>query len=108
MAEHAIRSAIIQPEFGVESTFGESRQALEAALAHAVRESLNGAGFDMTLFGLGEVDLGATGEVVQATVRARLELEREATEAVVRLARAQNDAELHPLVTGASSDVAMR
>lgn len=108
VAEHAIRLAINQPEYDVDSTFGEARHALEASLATAVGASLHEAGFDLTLFGLGEVDLGATSEVVQATVRARLELEREAAEAIVRLARARNDADLHPFITDGGSDVAMR
>ncbi len=62
----------------------------------------------MTLFSLGNTDLGAANELVQATIRARLELEREEAEAPVRLARARHDAELQPFVTGDASGVALR
>ena len=62
----------------------------------------------MTLFSLGNTDLGASNELVQATIRARLELEREDAEAPVRLARARHDAELQPFVTGDASGVALR
>jgi hypothetical protein len=51
-------------------------------------------GIELTGFRLGTPDLGRTGEVIQATLRARLELERERAEAATRLARAVNDAEL--------------
>jgi hypothetical protein len=48
---------------------------------------------------LGTVDFGRTGEVIQATVRARHELEREQAEAATRLARALNDADLQQKMT---------
>ena len=48
---------------------------------------------------LGTIDFGRTGEVIQATVRARHELEREQAEAATRLARALNDADLQQKMT---------
>ena len=51
---------------------------------------------------LGTVDLGRTGEVIQATVRARYELEREQAEAATRLVRAMNDADLQDKMTAPS------
>ena len=48
---------------------------------------------------LGPVDLGRTGEVIQATVRAGFELALEEAEAATRLARAQNDGELEQQIT---------
>ena len=63
---------------------------LEVAVAAALAQN----GIELTGFHLGTPDLGRTGEVIQATLRARLELERERAEAATRLARAVNDAEL--------------
>lgn len=51
---------------------------------------------------LSTVDLGRTGEVIGATVRAKYELDREKAEAATRLARALNDAELQEKLTGRS------
>ena len=48
---------------------------------------------------LGPVDLGRTGEVIQATVRAGFELTLEKAEAATRLARAHNDGELEQQIT---------
>ena len=53
---------------------------------------------------LGAVDLGRTGEVIQATVRARYELERERAEAATRTARALNDADLQKQMSTPSDD----
>ena len=72
------------------------------------QKTLMAAGFEMTLFGLGDLDLGRTGEVIQATVRARHDLEREEAEAGARLARARIDAELEPYYASTSTDAALR
>ena len=47
---------------------------------------------------------GRTGEVIQATLRARHELEREQAEAPTRLARASNDADLQQNLTLSNED----
>jgi hypothetical protein len=46
------------------------------------------------------VDLGRAGELIQAAVRARLELAREEAEAATRIARVRHDAELAPYLAG--------
>ena len=93
-SSRTIRAHLGQPELGIDDLFGPARQSLETDLGAAVAEALMAAGFEMTLFGLGDLDLGRTGEVIQATVRARHDLEREEAEAGARLARARIDAEL--------------
>lgn len=103
-----IRSVVSDPTIGVDDLYGSRFQALEATLGSRVAETLAANGFVLMLMALGDPDLGSTGEVVQATVRSRLELEREEAEAPVRLARARNDAELQPYVTGDVSGVALR
>jgi hypothetical protein len=68
---------------------------------------LDAEGLTMTMFALGDVDLGRTGDVIQSTARARLEQDREEAESTVRLTRARIDAELGPYLT-AASDAALR
>lgn len=103
----AVLGALAEHHDGIEQFFGAQRQACEQRLATAVRDALESDGIKMTGFVLGAVDLGKTGEVIQATVRARYELERERAEADTRTVRAQNDADLQKQM-GTPSDDAWR
>jgi len=96
----AVAATLAAPETTVEAFFREERAELEAALRTAVTEALAEAGFAVTSFSLGAVDLGRHGEVIQATVRARLETAREEAEAATRLLRVRHDAELAPYLAG--------
>lgn len=107
-SSRTIRAHLSQPQLGVDDLFGAARPALETELAAAVTAALAADGFEVTLFSLGDIDLGRTGEVIQATVRARHELAREEAEAATRLARARIDADLEPYVAGLSVDSALR
>ncbi|HOZ60211.1 MAG TPA: SPFH domain-containing protein [Nakamurella multipartita] len=90
----AVLGSLAEHHDGIEQFFGAQRQACEQRLATAVRDALEADGISMTGFVLGAADLGKTGEVVQATVRAQYELERERAEAQTRTLRALNDADL--------------
>lgn len=79
---------------GIGSLFGADREACQQRLADAVGTALDEIGFSVTAVVLGSVDLGRTGEVIQATVRAGYELDREQAEAATRMGRAVNDAHL--------------
>jgi regulator of protease activity HflC (stomatin/prohibitin superfamily) len=103
----AVRGTLSDVGFDIEQFFGAKRTACEERLAKAVREALQAEGINMTGFVLGAVDLGKTGDVIQATVRARYELEREKAEAETRAVRALNDANLEERL-GAPSDAAWR
>lgn len=92
----AIAGELADPGVSLDDLFGSSRADLEARLGRAVSDALAADGIVMTAFALGAVDLGRTGQVIQAVVRARLELEREEAESAMRLARARHDAELAP------------
>jgi regulator of protease activity HflC (stomatin/prohibitin superfamily) len=98
-SSRAVMNTLGDPEFSIDSLFGSARQATEERLAAAVGEALEADGINVTALVLGTVDLGRTGEVIQATVRARHELEREQAEAATRLARALNDADLQQKMT---------
>jgi regulator of protease activity HflC (stomatin/prohibitin superfamily) len=104
----AVTSMLVDARYGVDHLVGPARRELEEELAASVREVLAADGFEVTLFTLGEVDLGRMGEVIQATLRTRLELERETAEAALRLARVRNDGELLPYLAGTANDVALR
>jgi regulator of protease activity HflC (stomatin/prohibitin superfamily) len=102
----ATLSAVVRaPGVGVDDMFGASLADLERAAAAAVAEALATNGVEMVAFSLGAVELGTTGEVIQATVRAPHELRREQAQAPVRLARATNDATLQGQVTLPSEDL---
>jgi hypothetical protein len=107
-SSRTIRAYLSQPQLSIDDLFGAARPALESELAEAVTAALSANGFEVTLFSIGDVDLGRTGEVIQATVRARHELAREEAEAATRLARARIDAELEPYLAGLSADGALR
>ena len=96
----AISQALSDPAVTVESLFGSARADTEARLREAVTTALEEHGIRVAGFVLGPVDLGRTGEVIQATVRATFELALEKAEAATRLARAQNDGELEQQIPG--------
>ncbi len=100
----AVLGALSEHHDGIEQFFGAQRQECEQRLARAVRDALEADGISMTGFVLGAVDLGRTGEVIQATVRARYELERERAEAETRALRAQNDADLQKQLSRPGDD----
>lgn len=93
-SSRAVAAAMGQPEVNVDELFGPARERCQEAVGAEVGERLRAAGLDVTGFVLGAIDLGRTGEVIQATVRARHELELERAEAATRLAQALNDADL--------------
>jgi len=103
----AVRHRLGDPDVAVDDLYGDRRNALEDQIGEAVKQVLQEEGVVLTMFSFGDVDLGRTGDVIQATVRARLELEREQAESAVRTARAKIDAELEPYLAN-MSDAAMR
>ncbi len=92
----------------IDDLFGGARAPLEQRLATVVGQRLDEFGIVVTMLQLGDIDLGRTGEVIEATARARLELEREQAEAAMRIARARIDADLTPFVGAAGSALALR
>jgi regulator of protease activity HflC (stomatin/prohibitin superfamily) len=73
------------------NVFGEGYAELERHVGAALTDALAEVGFELKMFSLRNVDLGATGEIVQDTIRAGVELEREQAYAAVRRARVDND-----------------
>ena len=103
----AVISTLGAAEVGIDNLFGVDRERCEELLRSAVTTALAADGIELRSLLLGPVDLGRTGEVIAATVRARYELEREQAEAATRMARALNDADLQHHMTTAS-DAAWR
>jgi regulator of protease activity HflC (stomatin/prohibitin superfamily) len=104
----SLRATLSDPGVGIDDLFGESRNQLEARLSESVATSLSDDGFALTAFSIGDVDLGRSGEVIQATVRARLELQRELAEAATRRAEVEADLQLLPVLGDASMERALR
>ena len=106
-SSRAVTATLGDPGVGVANLLGPEREMCQQRLATAVGEALEADGIRVTTLLLGAVDLGRTGEVIQATMRARYELEREQAEAATRVVRALNDADLQQHLTS-SSDAAWR
>ena len=90
------------------NVFGDGYAELERHIAAALTEALVEVGFELRMFSLREVDLGATGEVVQDTIRAGAELEREQAYAAVRRARIDNDDALLADIEGLDYELVLR
>lgn len=96
------------PDVSIDDVFGDRYAALEKRLASALGPALGEIGFELTMFSLREIDLGETGEVIQATLRAGAELEREQALSQVRKARLENDASMNELLDDVDADVMLR
>jgi regulator of protease activity HflC (stomatin/prohibitin superfamily) len=92
----------------VDDVFGDEFAALEERCATSLKAALAEVGFDLEVFTLREVDLGETGEVIQATLRADLELELEQALARVRQVQLDNDAAMAETLAGLDSQVLLR
>ena len=103
-----VRSVLNRPEVGVGDTYGPGRDELQARLAEAMSERLKTDGFEATFVAINDLDLGRTGESVQAAVRALWDLERERAEGDMRRERARTDAELSALIETPAHDLALR
>ena len=102
IAEAAHSDTTIANVFG--DGYGELERHVEAALTEALAE----VGFDLRMFSLRNVDLGPTGEIIQETIRATAELEREQAYAAVRRARIDNDNALMADVGGLDQELVLR
>jgi regulator of protease activity HflC (stomatin/prohibitin superfamily) len=103
----AVLRALGAPDIEVRDLLGSARVDTEGRLTTAVADALHADGIELTALTLGIVDLGRTGEIVQAIARAGYELEKEEAESRTRLARARNDAELQAHLA-AGTDAAWR
>jgi len=100
----AVSAALRDPTIGIDDMFGAPLEVCQKSVGAAVAETLEADGIELCAFLLAPAELGRTGEVIQATLRARHELEREQAEASTRLARASNDAELQQNLTLTNED----
>lgn len=101
-------SEVGKSDVSIDDVFGNGYAALEKRLGTAVATALGAIGFELTMFSLREIDLGETGEVIQATLRAAVELEREQALTPVRKARLENDASMNELLDDVDADVMLR
>lgn len=89
--QRAVLMELGNEQHGVGDAFGAAREQMEAAVGTRVTAALSAAGFETVLFSLRELDLGTVGDVVDATVRAKAELDLERAAAEVRALRVLND-----------------
>jgi regulator of protease activity HflC (stomatin/prohibitin superfamily) len=102
VSARAVGEALREDGITAADLFGARRSALEARIEAHLREVLDEQGLVVTMFSIREIDLGRLGDVIQETVAATAELEREAALTQVREARARNEAALDELVRDAS------
>jgi hypothetical protein len=100
----AVSAALRDPAIGIDDMFGAPLEVCQKSVAAAVADALDAHGIELSAFLLGAAEFGRTGDVIQATLRARHELEREKAEAPTRLARAANDADLQQNLTMSNED----
>ena len=100
----AVITTLGAQETRIDNLFGAALRESEERLRKELNPVLGAEGIELTSLLLGPVDLGQTGEVIAATVRAHYELEREQAEAATRMARALNDAKLQDQMTSPSDD----
>jgi hypothetical protein len=108
LSSREVRTALSADGCGVDDLFGPARQALEERLGDALTTALGADGLTVVLFALGDVDLGRTGELIQAAGRARFGLAREEAEAATRVAQARNDVALETELAGSGNETALR
>ncbi|HEY5783497.1 MAG TPA: SPFH domain-containing protein [Microlunatus sp.] len=89
-----ISTALGRTGTGVADVLGEPRETTQSAVTDQLAIALAEDGLELVSFVLGGIDLGRTGEVIQAVSRAPHELDYEQAMAAVRLAQATHDAEL--------------
>jgi regulator of protease activity HflC (stomatin/prohibitin superfamily) len=89
-------------------SFGTRFTALERRFEKAVAKSLRDIGFELTMFSLRGVDLGETDDVIQSTLRATAERDREVAMSAVRAAQLEHDAAMSGMVAGVNGDVMLR
>lgn len=78
-------------EIGVDDLFGAAREKLQQAVTDRLSAALGDDGIELVAFRLISVDLGRTGEAIQAVARARHELAAENANAATRTAQLTND-----------------
>jgi regulator of protease activity HflC (stomatin/prohibitin superfamily) len=94
--------------YGIEDAFGSRRVVLEERLGARMTEALGADGFDVRLFNLRGIELGPLETVIEATVRAKAELELETASAQVRRLRVENELATYDQLAGALSDEVLR
>lgn len=104
----SVRSGLNAPDVSVDDLYGPARHELVASITERLHADLLPHGFEVATFSLDEVDLGRAGELIQAAVRARLELERERAENEMRVERARCDAEIAAVLADVPADAALR
>jgi hypothetical protein len=92
----------------IDDVYGKNFAALEQRLEKRLSKDLGEVGFELTMFTLREIDLGETGELIQSTLRAGLERDREQALAEVRRARLANDAAMIAANDGVDGETMLR
>lgn len=108
LSARSVRTALSDSAVTVDQLHGPQLQALEERVAARLTEDLLPHGLQVSTFAIDDVDLGRAGEAIQATVRARLELERERAENEMRVERARSDAQVAAVLADVPSDAALR
>ena len=95
----AVQRGLGAPDIGVKDLLGASREVTESMLAQAVTDALQRDGIELTVPSpSGASTWAAPARWSRRSPAASYELEREEVEALTRLARARNDAELQQLL----------
>jgi regulator of protease activity HflC (stomatin/prohibitin superfamily) len=91
LSRQVIADELADASHGVEDTFGEGFAQVETTIGTRIATTLQDAGFELLMFHLRDLDIGALGEVITRTVRAKLELDHERAMAQVRALRIEHE-----------------
>lgn len=91
VSRQVVIDELARDAYGLDHTFAAGREALQAALTGRLTEAFRVHGFEVEMFTLRNIDLGPANDVVDATVRAKAELELERAAALVRNLRVKNE-----------------
>lgn len=78
-------------QVGVDDLFGAAREKMQQVVAERLSAALSEDGIELVTFRITSVDLGRTGDAIQAAARARHELSAENANAATRAAQLAND-----------------
>jgi regulator of protease activity HflC (stomatin/prohibitin superfamily) len=107
-SRRVIIAELASDAYSLADAFGSARDQLETALSARVTEVLLQEGFDVTMFNLRNLDLGAVNDVIEATLRTKEGLELERAAAEVRRLRIENESETADQLASSLSDAVLR
>ena len=108
LSRQVIIDELASEAYGIDDAFATAREHLEHTLAARLTDTFRQNGLDVEMFNLRGLDLGPVNDVIDATVRAKAELELERASALVRSLRVKNEAATSAQLAKSLTDQVLR